>query len=80
MTAENEDKAMSSHIGKVTYANGPLPRKKSHPGFTLSSLRLSKNLGSMYVYPSPAFEQSTLVVANGLAVVPAEIVHINVVC
>ena len=37
VTAENEDKAMSSRIDKVTYENGPLPRKKSHPGFTLSS-------------------------------------------
>ena len=28
-TAENEDKAMSSHIDKETYASGPSPRKRS---------------------------------------------------
>ena len=32
----------------------------------------------MYLYPSPALEQSTLVVTNGLAVVATEVVHINI--
>ena len=76
-TVENEDKAMSSRIDKVTYASDPWPRKRWHPGVTLRSLRLPKSLGSTYLYPSPAFEQST---SNGLAVVAAETVHIDVVC
>ena len=78
VTAENEANAMSSRIDKVTYASGPWPRKRWHPGVTLSSLRLPpKSLGSTYVYPSPALEQST---SNGLTVVAAEIVHVDVVC
>ena len=81
VTAENDDKEMNSQIDKGTYASAPLPpRKKKHPGFTLSSLRLAKSLGSMYLNPSPALEQSTLVVPNGLTVVVADIVHINTVC
>ena len=71
---------MSSHMDIETHASAPWPRKRWHPGFKLSSLRLPKSLGSMYLYPSPALEQSTLVVANGLTVVAAEIVHINAVC
>ena len=77
VAAGNDDNAMGSRIDKETYASGPRPRKRSHPGVTLSSLRLSENLGSMYVYPSPALEQST---SNGLTVVAAEIVHVDVVC
>ena len=69
--------AMSARIDKVTYASDPWPRKRWHPGVTLISLRLPKSLGSTYLYPSPAFEQST---SDGLTVVAAEIVHIGVVC
>ena len=80
VTAENEDNAMRSRIDKVTYASGPWPRKRLHPGVTLSSLRLPglpKSLGSTYLYPSPALEQSTW---DGLTVVTAGIVQTNVVC
>ena len=59
VTAENEDNTMRSRIGKVTYASVPWPRKRWHPGVTLSSSRLPKSLGSTYLYPSPALEQST---------------------